>query len=510
MKVMAFTCILFLTALILTVPGYAGTCVADLTGDGNVDGEDLALMAAEFGTADCSTTLVVDCGNGDTIAGALAVADPGDTIQVSGTCNESILLYSPNHDRVILDGQGTAVLDGQGQTVVTVDGSRGVVIQGFIIKNGLDGVLVEKGASALLDGVTVQGNADDGIQVDENASAVIRDCRVGGNQIGDKNQNDGIFVFRSSSATLNGTVTSTGNGDNGINVGNSSSLFSYGATATLQDNTGHGLMVNNNSALFLFGKANWTVGPNGGRGISVVGSSHMGTNQSSGTIQVTGNGSYGLHVSESSDAGLSGAAMEITNSGNNGILVFLSSSVWMANTTTVTSNRGYGVGVARASSFHVGQSGWLTVSETIFVQNSHPGAGIGVFDGSSFGSDGGKVTLRNNASDGLMTARSASIWFSSTANVSITDNGRNGVGLYENSSCDMDGGVNISSNASGIVADDGSTLDMTGCTVTGNPSVGPQQDVVLRFGARGTFNGNTIGVLQCEGTALSRGNLLCP
>jgi hypothetical protein len=50
---------------------------------------------------------VVNCDRGETIAEALARAEPGDTIRVTGTCVEQVSIKT---DRITLDGQGAATL----------------------------------------------------------------------------------------------------------------------------------------------------------------------------------------------------------------------------------------------------------------------------------------------------------------------------------------------------------------------------------------------------------------
>jgi len=46
-------------------------------------------------------TIDVNCGSNDTISGAVEKADPGDTIRISGVCNEKITIRI---DRVTLIG----------------------------------------------------------------------------------------------------------------------------------------------------------------------------------------------------------------------------------------------------------------------------------------------------------------------------------------------------------------------------------------------------------------------
>jgi hypothetical protein len=79
-------------------------------------------------------TIQVNCNGGQTINNALQKANPGDTIQVQGTCNEAVSLISPNHDRLKIDGLGTAIIDGGGLNAITIDGAQGVIIDGFTIE----------------------------------------------------------------------------------------------------------------------------------------------------------------------------------------------------------------------------------------------------------------------------------------------------------------------------------------------------------------------------------------
>jgi nitrous oxidase accessory protein NosD len=70
----------------------------------------------------------VQCDKGQTLTEALRKAKPGDTLQVAGTCQELVIITT---DRLMLDGDGSAVLGGGGggpteiEGVVTIDGARG-------------------------------------------------------------------------------------------------------------------------------------------------------------------------------------------------------------------------------------------------------------------------------------------------------------------------------------------------------------------------------------------------
>src|SRR4029453_14267288 len=79
----------------------------------------MAFTAASPGGDAASNMRVVNCDRGENIAQALARAEPGDTIRVTGTCVERVSIKT---DRITLDGQGTATLDGGGGPVAEFDG----------------------------------------------------------------------------------------------------------------------------------------------------------------------------------------------------------------------------------------------------------------------------------------------------------------------------------------------------------------------------------------------------
>ena len=60
---------------------------------------------------DASDRIRVDCGAGQTIGRALKHAQPGDSIVVTGTCRERVVITT---DRITLAGLGAAVVDGGG------------------------------------------------------------------------------------------------------------------------------------------------------------------------------------------------------------------------------------------------------------------------------------------------------------------------------------------------------------------------------------------------------------
>src|SRR5437870_9468222 len=77
---------------------------------------------------------------GQTITKALQTAQPGDTIRVQGTCEETVTMTT---DRVTLDGGGSAVLQGPGggqpgdvsHGLLNIVGVQGVDIRGCTLQN---------------------------------------------------------------------------------------------------------------------------------------------------------------------------------------------------------------------------------------------------------------------------------------------------------------------------------------------------------------------------------------
>ncbi len=201
-------------------------------------------------------TLTVDCTKGETLTKAVERAKPGDTIQVTGTCKETVLITT---DRLTLDGQGSAILDGgsvgkEGAVVfpsqsdlsylpfyagvLTIAGARGVTITGFTIQHGLDGITCKGGATCIVRNTTLQDNADEGIQVSQNATAEVVDCTLR------RNAEWGILVFDTSSVIFHGTLVTTNNGRDGINIDSNSTARVYGGT-TIQanNNAGNGITL---------------------------------------------------------------------------------------------------------------------------------------------------------------------------------------------------------------------------------------------------------------------------
>jgi len=196
-----------------------------------------------------SGTHTLTCGPQKTIGQAIKTLKPGDTLLVSGSCDENLAI-GQEIERITLDGQGSATINGDSSAnAVTVTG-RGITIRGFVITGGSpQAVSVADGGSAVIDGNTIQNAARNGIAVFRNSSADIINNTIQNNPLA------GIAIQSNSSARIgwvgppNNRIsapnTIQGNGAQGVQVyrGSSAQIFSN----TIQNNGSHGVIVDRNS-----------------------------------------------------------------------------------------------------------------------------------------------------------------------------------------------------------------------------------------------------------------------
>jgi hypothetical protein len=194
----------------------------------------------------------VKCEGGQSLAAAVRHAKEGETIQVSGTCRERVLITTP---RLTLAGAGTAVIDGTGVALgadpeldglVVIDGVLGVRLEGLTIQHASgNGVLARRGAAFVMSDSLVQDNAATGIVVLDHSGAELTNCVSTRNRLG-------LDVVTSSAAVLKGTFSSSHNG-NGVDVNGASIVELRGAEVELNENDGHGLTAASGSHVAIFG-----------------------------------------------------------------------------------------------------------------------------------------------------------------------------------------------------------------------------------------------------------------
>lgn len=209
-----------------------------------------------------ATDLKVNC-NGmgalSTINGALKKLNPlgPNTVTVSGTCNENVVIQGFDRLRLIAT-PGASINDASGGTATVLDiiDSQRITVQGFAINGGGEGVVCEDFSLCRLSGNTVQGSSDSGVVV-VNSRAILQ---------GDVIQNnaaDGLDVLQFADVTTSG-VTVQGNQSLGVRVAAHSTLVAH--NTTVQSNADSGMLAVDNSTIILFGG---TIRNNAGDGVSV-------------------------------------------------------------------------------------------------------------------------------------------------------------------------------------------------------------------------------------------------
>jgi len=230
-----------------------------------------------------ATTKYVDCDNGDTIAGSLQFVRPGDTLVISGTCNENLFFSSltGQYNGLTLDGQGTATIAGPDATrnVIELVGVSSFTIRGLTITGGNDGLSINTGSVVAIDSLLVQGvgrhgihfqrgssdgyvvnstiqnNPGNGIVINENSYVRVGFTDgVGASQgatgpcVIQNNGGFGIRVQRGASARIY-TSRISNNANNGINI--ESASYAEVASDVIEGNGKNGIAVTENSTLHL-------------------------------------------------------------------------------------------------------------------------------------------------------------------------------------------------------------------------------------------------------------------
>jgi len=113
---------------------------------------------------------------------AIDRARTGDSILVTGTCNENVTIPIGT-DRLTLDGGGSGTVDGADPAINTIQirGPRGITVRRLRITGGRAGIDISRGASALIDGNVIEGTARNGITLGAFATANIANNTIRNN-----------------------------------------------------------------------------------------------------------------------------------------------------------------------------------------------------------------------------------------------------------------------------------------------------------------------------------------
>lgn len=273
------------------------------------------------------------------------------------------------------------------------------------------------------------------------------------------------------------------------------------------------------------------------KGLTVKGTTGAGVLGKRGTIFTVSN----TTVQDSLDDGivatlnsnLTIADSTVTRSGDDGISVTQVSSVFFEGVIVTKDNVDDGIVIADSSTGDIRKA---------IIQTNHNGdAGIIVGDDAVLftgaGEDVGQIFANNNGQDGILLFNAVTLEATGGGVINAFENGRTGIRLIGNavivsargnsvfnlkknpigihfdvqSGAFIVGGLNVSENNVGLLADGANTVSVI--SIPPNPSKiinNTALDVDLRFGTRTTLNGAEIGSIECDNTVLSRGSTICP
>jgi nitrous oxidase accessory protein NosD len=211
------------------------------------------LLASFCSFALCANaaTVSVDCDAGNTIAAALGKVRPGDTVLVSGICNEQVS-FEPEMVRITLDGQKKTTIQHPGKPAasphtVFIRG-KDIHVRGITVIGGLDGIHLAGPASAELDGNVVIKAARAGIHIDKGSvvrilnNTVQESGAMGIDITGVSLAYIGVRIPRLPALSPN---TIHNNGGPGIVIERTSEAWIVGNT--ISNNKGSGIEVHRNS-----------------------------------------------------------------------------------------------------------------------------------------------------------------------------------------------------------------------------------------------------------------------
>jgi len=222
-----------------------------------------------FTTVSSAATLTIDCDAGQTIMAALPKSKPGDTLLVSGTCNEHVNI-APEYVNLTLDGQKKATIRHPGGQALSPHAvyvrGKEITVKGFTITGGLDGLHLSGPASAVADGNLVTNNKGRGIHIDKGSiirllnNTVENSGGIGIDITGASYAYIGVFIPRVPALSPNIVRNNSGPG---INVERTSGAWIVGNIIT--GNKESGVAVHRNAQADVIAN---TISGNGGDGIT--------------------------------------------------------------------------------------------------------------------------------------------------------------------------------------------------------------------------------------------------
>jgi hypothetical protein len=316
------------------------------------------------------------------------------------------------------------------------------------------------------------------------------------------NGKDAVTITGAQRVTLSGLAVTGGN--NGIVAQNGAQVTL--ANVTVSGNKLSGIVALANSSITATGGSSQG---NGVHGLDIEATSALVV---TGSYAVSGNGVFGININNGSSITLTGASLTVTQN-TLGIQLGTNASGFLDGQSTLNASQNLTDGITIVSGSHVVDFGGTIQAN---------GNGIhGISLNAKAGLDldaGSQVTSSNNPGDGVHLEQESELsvfnipQFSGNPNttlLTVTGNG-NGIEALSMSRVLVDNTAAIVSQTNtfaGVRADDGSSVSLSGSTLTGN-----DRDLQGTFGSRLTSVSTTIGTLICDATVLIRGDTgrTCP
>jgi Right handed beta helix region len=344
-----------------------------------------------------SAQAIVDCSGAtpppvfSSISAALASlpATGPNSISVSGTCHENVIVFA--HSDLNISGNPTAtVVPGNASGhLLGVFNSQRVGIQNLTFTGG-NGVIVDASSEVDFSGITIQNSAGIGLTSIDSLAHIDTSTIQNNTRSGISAGGGTFYVDGFTTVTGNGRIGISMlsghlilNGGDGVTPGSQNVISGNGTVGVQVASTGEGdisadnriinnhgtwgLLVLNGSAMQISGG---TVSNNTGLGIHCGGTSHC---EFAGGTLVDSNGAGGMEVVEHSDASIDGTNDFSSNTGV-GILVDQSSSMTSLGGNTINNNTGDGIVLNTLSALRFEANDTITATAGNLTLNCNNGS----------------------------------------------------------------------------------------------------------------------------------------
>lgn len=307
-----------------------------------------AVFLVLFAVAATAATVSVDCNAAQTINGALSGLDNQGphTINVSGNCHESVLIFQ--RERVaILGAPGTTLTPPLATSrAFNINNATSVTIDGFAITGGR-GVVISANSTANLSNLAIQNSGASGLTITDGSRVNASVLHISGST------RAGIALSLDSSLFLD-TSTIENNGASGISVTNAR-LQVFGGDGTpgtesyIRNNGNNGIGA---SGGYVEVDDDVRIQNNGASGILAI---HAMSFFMVGAGLIEGSGGNGIYVGETSHGEIGGVTVRnngtntASTSGRDGVHVVENSEFYLDGGVTINGNAGHGVSIDYAS-----------------------------------------------------------------------------------------------------------------------------------------------------------------